>query len=87
VIKATMLDHGFTRYWDAKSNAPYLYSAEKQIFLSYEDPESLAAKGNYVLTHKLGGIMFWSYFNDPSGEFLGAIDQSLRKSNAGQTTR
>jgi len=87
VIKATMLDHGFTRYWDPKSNAPYLYSAEKQIFLSYEDPDSIAAKGKYVLTHKLGGMMFWSYFNDSSGELLGAIDQALRKSDSGQTTR
>jgi chitinase len=84
VIKATMLDHGFTRYWDAKSNAPYLYSAEKQIFLSYEDPESLAAKGNYVLTHKLGGIMFWTYFNDSSGELLGAIGQALHAPATGE---
>jgi chitinase len=77
VIKATMLDHGFARYWDAKSNAPYLYDEQKRIFLSYEDPDSLAAKGKYVLSHKLGGMMFWNYFNDPSGELLGAIDLAL----------
>jgi chitinase len=83
-IKETMLGHGFTRYWDAKSNVPYLYSEEKQIFISYEDPESLEAKGKYVLTHKLGGIMFWSYFNDSSGELLGAIDQTLQTAHATQ---
>lgn len=86
-IKQTMLDHGFARNWDAPSNVPYLYSEEKQIFVSYEDPQSLAAKGSYVLDHKLGGIMFWSYFNDSSGELLRAIDQALRESGPGSTTR
>lgn len=85
VIKETMLGHGFTRYWDTQSNVPYLYSEEKQVFVSYEDPQSLAVKGNYVLTHKLGGVMFWSYFNDSSGELLGAIDQSLQAPHATKT--
>jgi chitinase len=85
VVKETMLGHGFTRYWDTQSKVPYLYSEEKKIFVSYEDPESLAAKGNYVLTHKLGGVMFWSYFNDLCGELLGAIDQSLEAPHATQT--
>jgi chitinase len=85
VIKETMLGHGFTRYWDTQSNVPYLYKEEKQVFVSYEDPQSLAVKGNYVLTHKLGGVMFWSYFNDSSGELLGAIDQSLQAPHATKT--
>jgi chitinase len=85
VIKVTFLDHSFTRYRDAKSNAPYLYSEEKHVFVSYEDPESLAAKGKYVRSHKLGGMMFWSYFNDSSGELLGAIDRALDVPDTGQT--
>ena len=84
VIKETMLGHGFTRYWDTQSNVPYLYSEEKRIFVSYEDPQSLAAKASYVLTHKLGGVMFWNYFNDSSGELLGAIDRGLHAPPAGQ---
>ncbi len=76
-ITATMLGHGFTRYWDLTSSVPYLYNAEKKIFVSYEDPESVAAKGNYVLKHKLGGIMFWSYEGDANGALLGAVNASL----------
>lgn len=77
VIASTMLGHGYTRYWDATSSVPYLYDAEKRIFVSYEDPESIAAKGRYVLEHKLGGIMFWDYEGDPSGTLLHAVDASL----------
>ena len=77
VIEETMLGHGFTRYWDETARAPYLYSEEKRVFVSYEDAESIGAKCSYVRTHGLGGVMFWSYFNDPSGELLGAIDRGL----------
>jgi chitinase len=85
LITQTMLnsspDH-FVRYWDAAASVPYLYSADKQIFVSYEDPESIAAKCRYVQSHKLGGVMFWDYSSDPSGTLLRAIDTSLHKQNA-----
>lgn len=77
MITSTMLGHGFNRYWDAPSQVPYLYSQEKQMFVSYEDSQSLALKCRYVLSNHLAGVMFWSYFNDPSGELLRTIDQSL----------
>jgi chitinase len=79
LITETMLGHGFTRYWDSTALVPYLYSPEQRIFVSYEDPESVAAKCQYVLTNKLGGVMFWDYSGDPSGTLLGAINLSLRK--------
>lgn len=73
---------GYTRYWDPAASVPYLYNADKQIFISYEDAESLAIKCKYVLSHKLGGVMFWDYSGDPSGKLLETIDQSLYKSVA-----
>jgi chitinase len=76
-ITSTMINHGFDRYWDSKAAVPYLYSPAKQVFISYEDPESIAVKCNYVLTHKLGGVMFWDYSGDPSGALLRAIQDSL----------
>lgn len=76
-IVSEMLGQGFTRYWDDAAKAPYLYNAEKHIFVSYEDPESLALKCAYVRGHKLGGVMFWEYFGDPDGTLLQAIDVGL----------
>jgi chitinase len=78
-ISANMLAQDFVRYWDAASSAPYLYSAEKRTFVSYEDPESLGLKCRYVLDHKLGGIMFWEYGGDSGGTLLNAIDNGLRQ--------
>ena len=76
-IVATMLHNGFIRYWDATSSVPYLYDPEKQVFVSYEDSESLTAKCAYVKSHKLGGVMFWDYAGDPSGELLKSISAAL----------
>ena len=76
-IAGTMLGQGFTRYWDEAARVPYLYSEEKRLFVSYEDPESIAGKCSYVRKNGLGGVMFWNYFNDPAGELLGAIDRGL----------
>jgi chitinase len=74
-----MLNQAFVRYWDEAASVPFLYSAEKQIFVSYEDPESLAAKSRYVLAHKLGGVMFWDDSGDPSGTLLRALNLSLHR--------
>lgn len=76
-IESTMLGQGYTRYWDSAASVPYLYNADKKIFVSYEDTESLAAKGKYVREHHLGGMMFWSYDGDSNGKLLGAIDEAL----------
>jgi chitinase len=76
-IVGTMLNHGYVRYWDRTASAPYLYNPQTQIFVSYEDPESLALKCRYALSRKLGGIMFWDYGSDNSGELLDTIHRAL----------
>lgn len=80
IIVRTMLNHGFTRYWDTASFVPWLYSPQQHVFVSYEDPQSLAAKCRYVLKNKLAGIMFWNYSNDPSGTLLRGLNNDLRPS-------
>jgi chitinase len=78
-IQQNMLGHGFTRYWDEAAAASYLYSPEKQEFVSYDDAESLAIKCAYVKTHQLGGIMFWHDLDDPSGVLVQAMARALRQ--------
>jgi chitinase len=81
-IEQSMIGHGYTRYWDDKSSVPYVYNAEKRLFVSYEDPQSIAAKCRFVREHHLAGVMFWEYSNDPTGALLHAIDDSLLSHSA-----
>ena len=76
-ISGSWVNDGFTRYWDPVASVPYLYNPAKQIFVSYEDPQSLELKCKYVIEHKLAGVMFWEYWSDSSGALLGTIDACL----------
>jgi chitinase len=76
-VTPDLINQGFNRYWDAKASVPYLYNPEKKIFISYEDPESLAEKCKYVIDHHLAGMMFWEYESDPTGTLLDAVDKGL----------
>jgi chitinase len=69
----------FTRYWDKSAQAPYLYSKDSAMIISYDDPESLKLKTDYVKSRHLGGIMFWEYNGDKSGLLLDAIYRGLNK--------
>jgi chitinase len=73
----TLLKNGFIRYWDPVASAPFLYNPETKVFVSYDDPQSLAAKCNFVLRHKLRGVMFWDYESDSTGALLDAVDAGL----------
>lgn len=79
----TLLNHGFTRYWDASASVPYLYNAAEREFVSYEDPESLTLKCAYVERMHLGGIMFWEYSGDASGALLKTINRSFHMGSDG----
>ncbi|GKS11612.1 hypothetical protein YDYSY3_26120 [Paenibacillus chitinolyticus] len=69
---------GYKRYWDSEANAPYLYSEQTKVFLSYDDPQSLHEKGSYVLNQKLGGAMFWEYSQDQTGALLDALVKGVQ---------
>ena len=70
--------NGYVRYWDSAASVPYLYNSTTRLFVSYEDPESLALKCKYVRKHKLGGVMFWDYAGDSNGALLSAIYAGLK---------
>jgi chitinase len=68
---------GYVRYWDYSSDSPYLYNANTQTWVDYEDAESLAHKALYVRDYHLGGMMFWEYTGDPDNVLLNAINAGL----------
>ena len=54
----------FVRYWDDKAKAPYLFSANDSIFITYDDTVSVRLKTEFVKEKSLGGIMFWQLGHD-----------------------
>jgi chitinase len=78
-LKANYIGHdGYARHWDAEAQAPWLWNARTHSFISYDDPQSIAAKAAYVKARHLGGIMYWEQSQDPGGELLDAAWRGLR---------
>ncbi len=73
VVKALT---GFTRYWDRRAGAAWLYDGS--TFWTYDDPPVMELKAHYVRKHKLGGLMFWELSGDTAdGELIDAIAGGL----------
>ena len=58
--------NGYVRYWDDDAKAPYLFNAEKGVFISYDDEESIKEKAKFCIKENLLGIMYWEYSCDHS---------------------
>ncbi len=76
--KGKPLARPVTRMWEPTSMVPYLQDASGKNVLSYDDPESVALKGTYVLANGYLGAMFWEYRCDTSdNELLRALTGAL----------
>ena len=64
-------ENGWKKYRDEAARAPYLYNGKKIVI--YDDAQALADKTDFVYDHGLGGIMFWEFNEDDSGELVRAI--------------
>lgn len=74
------LNQGATRYWSDEAKVPWLYDPKKKLMVSYDDPQSLKLKAEYVRDQKLGGIMIWELSQDDSkATLLTTIRDTLRK--------
>ena len=76
--------NGYVRHWDESAQEPYLWNAAIREFVSYDDPQSLALKAQFVKAQRLGGVMYWEQSQDPNGDLLDVLANALtqRKGNA-----
>jgi len=68
--------HGFQRYWQRAAQVPWLYNAERRIWITYDDSQSVELKARYSREQGLGGVMFWELGGD-DGTLLRAIQRGL----------
>ncbi|GAA1517299.1 glycosyl hydrolase family 18 protein [Streptomyces albidochromogenes] len=60
----TKLTGTYTRKYDPTLVAPWLWNAQKKVFLSTEDEQSVKAKADYVVDKGIGGTMVWELAGD-----------------------
>jgi chitinase len=76
-IKSTLLTNpAFVRTWDDVAKVPSLYNATTKEWTSYDDPQSVRLKGEYIVAQTLAGGMFWELSHD-DGDLLDALRKGL----------
>lgn len=56
--------NGFVRYWNNAAKVPYLFNAETEEFVTYDDTESFDYKIKFLKSRGLAGAMFWEVTGD-----------------------
>jgi chitinase len=70
-----LLDPRYVRHWEPKAQVPWLYDSVSGTWVSYDDPQSVAAKVRYVRERGLGGVVIWELGGD-DGALMRAIASS-----------
>ena len=63
-------EEGWERHWDDEAIVPYLLNAEEELFVSYDDEESISHKVEYIIEEDLAGAILWEISQDylPTGD-------------------
>lgn len=63
-VEITKNMDSFIRYWDKQAQVPYLISDSLNILVSYDDPESIHLKADYIVENKARGVIIWQIMGD-----------------------
>jgi chitinase len=75
LAQTRLRDPHYVRHWEADAQVPWLYDSTTGTWVSYDDPQSVAAKVRYARSHRLGGVVIWE---------LGGDDGTLMRAIAGR---
>jgi chitinase len=73
-------DTNYHFHWDSIAHAPYYFNEKENLLVTFDDKQSVAEKTQYVIDHRMDGIMFWELTGDiPNNGLLQAIDSVAEK--------
>ena len=74
VILNLSKDDGYViENWDTEGNVPYV-TKNGSFYCGYDNPRSIAAKGEWILKNGMKGMMFWDYEGDDT---MGTLRKAL----------
>ncbi len=59
-----LIGNGYTRHWDNTCQVPYLTQDDGPVLWSYDDPQSIGLKCDYVIENDLAGVVIWEVTGD-----------------------
>lgn len=73
---ADLEEHEGRGFLDEDAGAYWIYDGDE--WWTYDNPDVIDLKGEYVLDEGLGGLMVWNLDMDTEGDLIRAMDASLR---------
>lgn len=70
-----MKENNFVEYWDEDAEAAYLWNGS--TFVSFESPEAIRRKCNFVKEKGMLGIMYWEHGADTTRELLTVMSETI----------
>jgi chitinase len=68
--------HGYQAIFDPRTQAWNLYNAHNRLFMGYDDPRAVLAKGAFVRQAGLAGVFAWELSQD-NGDILNAMNAGV----------
>lgn len=66
-------------HYDRAAGVPYLLHKDGDVFVSYDNPRSIAEKSAYIIEQGLAGMMYWENGHDATGALLDAMEANLKE--------
>ena len=66
-------------YYHAQSQAAWMYSPSKKIFIAYDNPRTVWSKCAYIASLQLGGAMAWDASSDRYNQLLYVANYALKQ--------
>ena len=75
IVSGYLSNSAYIKYDDSDAKVPTLFNGS--VFITYDDPASLAEKSNYVNRNDLAGISVWELSQNKDGTLLHAIYEKI----------
>jgi chitinase len=72
IVTRFMYKKDYLRYWSEEAQAAWLYSVKDGVFITFDDPQTVGLKADYIVKNNLGGAMVWDLSND-DGSLLSTL--------------
>lgn len=69
--------NGYVRYWNDAAKVAYLYNPEKQIFITYNDENTMLYTASLVKSLDIAGTMNWDISGDRDNKLVKVLNEAL----------
>lgn len=82
IKKDYLTDSDWEKNWESTAEVPWLFNSNTNMFLSYDNPDSINKKAQFINKHNLRGGMIWHIgLDDNQNSLLNALSNPVLETN------